>query len=110
MLTKEAANKLKDSERMTGYSEVMCLVNPKSGSAECVLIADNSPLIRRMLRSHAVGLFRLFGRRDLNLNGLNVVGLCGVHGDYSKTAVRAAGLNGSRGLRSGRAWAHRVRS
>jgi hypothetical protein len=54
------------------------------------------------------GLLRLFRRRDLNLDGVNVVGLCGVHGDYSKTSVRVARLNGSRGLRSGRAWAHRV--
>ena len=57
-----------------------------------------------------VGLFRLFGRRNLNLNGVKVVGLCGVHGDYSKTAGRVARLNGSRGLCSGRAWAHRVGS
>ena len=39
---------------------------------------------------------------------MNVVGLCGVHGDYSKTVVRIARLNGSRGLRSGSAGAHRV--
>ena len=57
---------------------------------------------------HANDLFWLFGRRYLNLNGVYVVGLCGVHGDYSKTAARVAHLNGSCGLRSGRAWPHRV--
>jgi hypothetical protein len=70
----------------------------------------SQPLIRRIVAPPRVGLFRLFGGRDLNLNGVNVVGLFGVHGHYSKTAIRAADLNGLGGLRSGRAWAHRVGS
>ena len=47
------------------------------------------------------GLFRLLRRRYLNLNGLNVIRLCDVHGDDSKTSVPIARLNRSRGLRSG---------
>jgi len=39
---------------------------------------------------------------------VNIVGICRVHGDYSKIAVRIARLNGSRGQRSGSAWPHRI--
>lgn len=65
-------------------------------------ISKESWVLRR-----CVGLFRLVGRRYPDLNGVNAVGLCGVHGDYSKTAVCVAHSNDSRGLRSGRAWAYR---
>lgn len=64
----------------------------------------------RALTQDKTLLFRLFRRRHLNLNGVNVVGLCHVHGDYSKTAVRIAGLNGSGPLRPERPWAHRLGS
>jgi hypothetical protein len=39
---------------------------------------------------------------------VRVVGLCGVYRDHFKTAVRVAHLDGSRRLRSGRAWRHRI--
>jgi hypothetical protein len=35
---------------------------------------------------------------------VRLVGLCGVYRDHFKTAVRVAHLDGSRRLRSGRAW------
>jgi hypothetical protein len=46
---------------------------------------------RLLLR--CVGLFRLFGRRDLNLNGVRVVGLCGAYRDHFKNcrSRRASG-------------------
>ena len=59
----------------------------------------------------SIGLFRLFGGRYLNLNGVGVVELCRVYRNYSKTAVtavRVAHLDSSRRLRSGRAWTHRI--
>jgi hypothetical protein len=56
-------------------------------------------------------LFRFVGRRYLNLNGVNVVGLRRIHGDDSETviaAIRVPGLHGSRGLRTGSAGPHQI--
>jgi hypothetical protein len=49
--------------------------------SKVAIAANNPPTIYKSVRG--VGLFRLSRRRDLNLNGLNVVGVCDVHGDYS---------------------------
>src|SRR5678815_3322897 len=56
----------------------------------------------------AASSFWIFCGRYLDLNGVDVVGPCSIHGNYSKTAIGVASLNRSCGLRSGRTWAHRV--
>jgi hypothetical protein len=93
-----------------GLLGVMRLVNRNLAVRSVSGSSIAAELYAECFAPHAVGLFRFFGRCDLNLNGVNVVGLFGVHGHDSKTAVRAADLNGSGGLGSGRAWAHRVGS
>jgi len=70
---------------------------------------DQAPEIFEPAKSFfRFGLFRVLRRRYLNLNGVNVVRLCGVHEDNSQTSVPIALLDGSRGLRSGSTWAHRL--